>query len=138
MMEHFKDLSNEIQSLLAKNFSSDNNKFVVEVGSNDGVMLEHLVKANVSCLGIEPSKNVAEISHQYGVPTVNKFMSVETADQVISEYQQANVIYSANVFCHIPDKIFSCFGGRRTKSCTSLFVRRSKKGKVCSRKIEAD
>lgn len=103
MMEHFKDLSNEIQSLLDKNFSSDNNQFVVEVGSNDGVMLEHLVKANVSCLGIEPSKNVAEISHQYGVTTVNKFMSVETADQVISEYQQANVIYSANVFCHIPD-----------------------------------
>ena len=103
MIEHFKYMSHEIKSLLNNHFLLDSNQLVVEVGSNDGVMLEHLVKANIPCLGIEPSKNVAEISHKYGVQTIEEFMSIDTADKVISRYGNANIIYSANVFCHIPD-----------------------------------
>ena len=36
----------------------DQNSFVVEVGSNDGYLLKHVVDAGARCLGIEPSVNV--------------------------------------------------------------------------------
>tara|TARA_B110000014_G_C20126352_1_gene600406 strand:+ start:4535 stop:5746 length:1212 start_codon:yes stop_codon:yes gene_type:complete len=103
MKLHFKEMAEEIKSLLQNKFSNDKNPFVVEIGSNDGVMLEHLVVNDIPCLGVEPSKNVAEISHEYGVETINEFMSEITANNILASYSEANVIYSANVFCHIPD-----------------------------------
>src|SRR5262245_8446603 len=34
--------------------------FVVEVASNDGYLLQHVVRRGIRCLGIEPAANVAE------------------------------------------------------------------------------
>ena len=60
MKEHFKNMAQEITNLLDEKFSRDESQFVVEIGSNDGVMLEHLVNNGIKCLGVEPSLNVAE------------------------------------------------------------------------------
>ena len=103
MKEHFKNMAQEITNLLDENFSRDESQFVVEIGSNDGVMLEHLVNNGIKCLGVEPSLNVAEVSHQYGVETINEFISVDTAHKISNSHGYANVVYAANVFCHIPD-----------------------------------
>ena len=93
----------EIKGIIKDKFPKDKKPFVVEIGSNDGVMLEHLVNSGIDCLGVEPSTNVAEISHQYGVETINEFISVNTAEKISLKYGKANFIYAANVFCHIPD-----------------------------------
>ena len=103
MVEHFKNVSDEIFSLLNERYSNDNSKYVVEIGSNDGVMLESLVKKNIKCLGVEPSTNVSAVSKKYGVDTYEKFFSYDASKDIISKHQQANIIYAANVFCHIPD-----------------------------------
>ena len=48
--------------------------FVVEVASNDGYLLQHVVERGIRCLGIEPSVNVGEAArgqgraHAHGVP----------------------------------------------------------------------
>jgi len=102
MINHFKSVAEEILNLTNQNNLSGE-KFIIEVGSNDGVMLEHIVNNNVSCLGIEPSKNVALESQKYGVKTINEFLSIDTADLVIRDYGLADVVYAANVFCHIPN-----------------------------------
>ena len=103
MIKHFNDVANEICSFLDNQFINDKSKFVVEIGSNDGVMLENLVNKNINCLGIEPSENVAKTSNKYGVRTLNEFFSFDLSNEVISNYQAANIIYAANVFCHISD-----------------------------------
>ena len=66
-------------------------------------MLEHVVKKGIDCLGIEPSENVAKESNKYGVKTISEFFSTELANQVSRTHGHANVVYAANVFCHIPD-----------------------------------
>ena len=38
--------------------------FVVEVASNDGYLLQHVVARGIRCLGIEPAANVAEAARQ--------------------------------------------------------------------------
>ena len=103
MKEHFRKMANEISGILESKFAKDDDNFVIEIGSNDGVMLEHLVKNNVRCLGVEPSLNVAKVSENYGVEVINEFISSEVAKKVVNSKGTANVVYAANVFCHIPD-----------------------------------
>ena len=103
MKSHFKDVAQEITHILQEEFPSDFDPFIVEIGSNDGVMLEHLVKEKVNCLGVEPSINVAKESNKYGVKTLNKFFSSDLSEEIKKEHAPANIIYAANVFCHIPD-----------------------------------
>src|SRR5918998_1094197 len=53
-------------------------QFVVEVASNDGYLLQHVVARGIRCLGIEPSVNVGEAARAKGVPTRTAFLSRET------------------------------------------------------------
>jgi methylation protein EvaC len=76
--------------------------FVVELGSNDGVMLRHLAAAGTRHLGVEPSANVAEVARASGVNTVSEFFSQSLAERVLAEHGPADVIVAANVLCHLP------------------------------------
>ena len=42
----------------------DNNSLVVEIGCNDGIMLENFMDENINSLGVEPSKNVAKVAEK--------------------------------------------------------------------------
>ena len=42
--------------------------FVVEVASNDGYLLQHVVERGIRALGIEPASNVAEVAVERGDP----------------------------------------------------------------------
>jgi hypothetical protein len=53
--------------------------FVVEVASNDGYLLRHVVDAGIRCLGIEPSVNVGAAAVKSGVPTLTAFLDESTA-----------------------------------------------------------
>ena len=48
--------------------------FVVEVASNDGYLLQHVVARGIRCLGIEPAANVAEAAVEKGIPTEVVFL----------------------------------------------------------------
>ena len=65
--------------------------FVVELGSNDGYLLQHFVALGLQVLGIEPAANVAEVARKAGVPTLNAFFGIETARQVVAERGHADL-----------------------------------------------
>ena len=79
--------------------------FVVEVASNDGYLLQHVVQRGIRCLGVEPSVNVGEAAREKGVPTLTAFLSPETGAQVRAEHGPANLVCGNNVFAHIPDVV---------------------------------
>jgi methylation protein EvaC len=99
MQAHFK----EYASWVGDTYLTGENPFVVELGSNDGIMLENFAKRGIRHLGVEPSANVAEEARKYGVNTVVKFFGPKTATEIVDEYGQANALIAANVMCHIPD-----------------------------------
>jgi methylation protein EvaC len=103
MKVHFKEVASELRTILNKDDISISDSFVIEVGSNDGVMLEHMVNAGVRCLGIEPSLNVAKESNKFGVETISEFLGSDLAKEILILKGQANIVYAANVFCHIPE-----------------------------------
>lgn len=79
----------------------DNGDFVVEIGSNDGVLLKNF--ENVDILGIEPAENVAAVAEERGVPTRTDFFSEKIALDVASEERRAEVIMANNVVGHVDD-----------------------------------
>lgn len=98
MTDHFKNFADEIIS----KYLPKENSFVVEIGSNDGIMLQNFAAKGIRHLGIEPSANVAEVARSKGINTICSFFSKEIASQIISEYGQADAYLAANVMCHIP------------------------------------
>ncbi|MBB5075463.1 methyltransferase domain-containing protein [Nonomuraea sp. NPDC050547] len=79
--------------------------FVVEVASNDGYLLQHVVERGVRCLGIEPSANVGAAAVEKGVPTLTEFLSPEVGRRVREEHGPADVVVANNVYAHIPDVV---------------------------------
>ena len=79
--------------------------FVVEVASNDGYLLQHMVARWIRCLGVEPSVNVGQAARDKGVPTLTTFLTPESGAQVREEHGPANLVVANNVYAHIPDVI---------------------------------
>jgi len=97
MAQHFKEFAEDVMS---KNKSKD--MFVVEAGSNDGIMLRNFAERGIKHLGIEPSANVAQVAISNGINTTTEFFDEKSAEKIISEYDQADFFLGANVMCHIP------------------------------------
>jgi len=83
----------------------DSDSFVVEVASNDGYLLQHMVARWIRCLGVEPSVNVGQAAREKGVPTLTAFLTPESGAQVRAEHGPANLVVANNVYAHIPDVI---------------------------------
>ncbi|HEV2779876.1 MAG TPA: class I SAM-dependent methyltransferase [Actinophytocola sp.] len=79
--------------------------FVVEVASNDGYLLQHVVTAGIRCLGVEPSVNVGKAARDKGVPTVTAFLGPETGAAVRATHGPADLVVANNVYAHIPDVV---------------------------------
>lgn len=84
------------------------NSFVVEIGSNDGVMLKTLSEAGIRHLGVDPAVVAADVAQAHGVNVWKEFFDAATATKIRDEYGLANLIYSANTISHISylDSIF--------------------------------
>ncbi|WP_326634942.1 class I SAM-dependent methyltransferase [Streptosporangium sp. NBC_01755] len=79
--------------------------FVVEVASNDGYLLRHVVERGIRCLGVEPSENVGQAARDAGVPTLTAFLGLQTGASVRAEHGPADLVVANNVYAHIPDVI---------------------------------
>ena len=109
MKEHFKHFANSVSELQDLNKDS----FVVEIGSNDGIMLQNFVIDKIPCLGVEPSKNVAQVASDKGIEVITEFFDQSLAESIVQIHQKADAILSANVMCHIP-YMHSIFDGVKT------------------------
>ncbi len=83
--------------------SLDGSSFVVEVASNDGYLLQHVVERGIRCLGVEPSVNVGAAARERGVPTETAFLTPDSAARIRDAHGPADLVVANNVFAHIPD-----------------------------------
>ena len=97
LMEHFKSYAEDLK----KDFLQKND-LVVDIGSNDGILLRFLT-GGYRVLGIEPSANVAKVAREKGVETIDGFFTVDMAKKIVEKYGKAKVITANNVFAHIDD-----------------------------------
>jgi SAM-dependent methyltransferase len=77
---------------------------VIEVGSNDGYLLQFYRDQDIPVLGIDPAVNVAQVAREErGIPTLGEFFSKELADRLASDGLRADVIHAHNVLAHVAD-----------------------------------
>jgi SAM-dependent methyltransferase len=76
---------------------------VVELASNDGYLLQHLVERGIPALGVEPAQNVAEAARARGIETVVEFFGEDVASQLVADGREADLLIANNVFAHVPD-----------------------------------
>jgi SAM-dependent methyltransferase len=98
MTRHFAAYANDV----ARRWIPDGG-LIVEVGSNDGVLLKSLLGRPVRILGVDPARNLAEVARSRGVPTVADFFSESVARDIRAEHGQASAVVANNVFAHIDD-----------------------------------
>ena len=96
---HFEEFANHI---IDDHITNEKDPFVVEIGSNDGIMLKQFAQKGIRHLGIEPSANVAKVAMDKGINTIVEFFDKSLAEKIVSEYGQADAYIAANVMCHIP------------------------------------
>jgi SAM-dependent methyltransferase len=78
-------------------------RFVVEVASNDGYLLRHLLSSGTRVLGIEPTPGPAAVAVERGIPTLVEFLDPEVAARVRAEHGPADLVLANNVMAHVPD-----------------------------------
>ncbi len=91
LVRHFEALAGKLAG----------SQFVVDVGSNDGILLKPLKERGVKAIGIEPSINVSKIANDQGLETITAFFDEETAAKVVETHGKADVIVASSVFTHL-------------------------------------
>ena len=75
--------------------------YVLDLGSNDGVTLQHFKNRGYQVLGVEPASNLAKIANGKGINTINKFFDEIVAQEILDEHGFPSCILSSNTYAHL-------------------------------------
>jgi methylation protein EvaC len=106
MRRHFAALADDVRARAL----TGGNRFVVEIGSNDGILLDAFRAAGIRHLGVDPAGNVVAEARRKGLSVQQGFFTKKTAAEIAGAHGPAHAIVAANVTCHVAD-IHSLFAG---------------------------
>ena len=97
-LEHAK----EYVDLITQRFGFDSRSLVVELGSNDGYLLQFFQQKGIPVLGIEPAENVAELAISKGIKTEVAFFGTQYAQELVKRNRKPDLLIGNNVLAHVP------------------------------------
>ncbi len=123
--KRLKELLYANSEYLKKNFNFSKKPLAIDIGSNDGTLLEGFKKKNFEVLGVEPT-NIANLANKRGIKTIKKFFDLKTAKLIKKKFKKAEVISGTNIFAHV-NKLNSFVEGVKMliDEKTGLFVTES-------------
>jgi len=92
---HFKDVAD----ILDKRYSVKD-KDILEIGCNDGVLLEPLYKLGANVVGVDPAVNVIKLATDKGLTVYNDYFGYNTFKDFENRY---DLVLANNSFAHIID-----------------------------------
>ena len=96
---HFDDYAREVVERIRPSRGS----LVIDVGSNDGLLLRSFAKRGMSILGIDPAIALAKRSTESGIETIPEFLTIELARRLRDERGPAAIVTANNVIANIDD-----------------------------------
>ena len=111
----------DVRGAAVERLGLDPDSFVVEVASNDGYLLQHVVARGIRCLGIEPAANIAEAARGEGRPDRGGVPGRGDRERRCADrHGPADLVAANNVFAHVPDIVDFAQGparpGRRPRA----------------------
>ena len=95
-IEHFQNFARSIYD----DFKLSDKDLIIDVGSNDGILLKPFKQLGVKTLGVDPAKNVAKIAKKNGIRTFVDYFNISSANKILKKYGKVRIITAANVFAH--------------------------------------
>jgi SAM-dependent methyltransferase len=92
----------EVAQIFKDRFKLDSNSKILEIGSNDGVLLLPLMNIGLNPIGIDPAENISEVARNKGANVITDFFTKETASKYFAQ-NGFDLIISNNCFAHIDD-----------------------------------
>ena len=96
LIRNFKQLADELEA----KYALKPNDLIVDIGSNDGTLLQPFKDKKMRVLGIEPT-NTAKIANKNGITTIQEYFTKSVADLAVKTYGKAKIITLTNAFAHI-------------------------------------
>lgn len=93
LVRHFEALAKKLAG----------SKFVVDIGSNDGILLKPLKEMGIKALGVEPSINVSKIANDAGLETITAFFDSRSVEKITRERGKPDSVVCSSVFTHLED-----------------------------------
>tara|TARA_B100001027_G_scaffold183068_1_gene134822 strand:+ start:15236 stop:16474 length:1239 start_codon:yes stop_codon:yes gene_type:complete len=94
---HFQKLANKVYETY---FSAQKNLSVLDIGSNDGTQLNHYKDLGFKVLGVESSRNIAQLANKNGINTKCAFFNESFIDSI---NQKFDVINASGIFFHLEE-----------------------------------
>ncbi|MFX1570570.1 MAG: methyltransferase domain-containing protein [Promethearchaeota archaeon] len=98
-LEHSK----KYVEMITKRLQLKENSFVVEIGSNDGYLLQYFKDLGIICLGIEPTSNTAAAARKKGIEVIEEFFGVNLVKTLTLQTKKPDLLLGNNVLAHVPD-----------------------------------
>jgi len=95
LTNHFKELA----EVLNDKFFIKNKK-ILEIGCNDGVLLEPLTKLGADVVGVDPASNVVKVARDKGLNVIEDYFNYENFKEHEDKY---DLVLANNSFAHITD-----------------------------------
>lgn len=99
LQEHFGAYVEVLKSKVNLN-SGD---FVIDIGSNDGLLLQKLQAIGCKVQGVDPAESVANRAIENNIPTIVSFLNETVVEGILAESGPADFVTANNVFSHSDD-----------------------------------
>jgi hypothetical protein len=117
LAEHFREYAEEVLEKVRPRGA-----LVVDIGSNDGILLRFFQQKGLRVLGIEPAQHIARDANAAGIETLPEFFTPALAEQVRAKYGPAAIITANNVFANIDDLTTMATGVRKLLDADGVFI----------------
>jgi hypothetical protein len=75
----------------------------VDIGSNDGTMLESFKRRGLQVLGVEPARGAAEAAIRAGIPTLVEFFDISLADSIVRDHGRPAIVTANYMYANIDE-----------------------------------
>lgn len=96
LLKHFDQYAQDV----FQRYPQHTKKLVLEIASNDGILLKSFKQRGAKVLGVDPAKNIAKIANQSGIETITKFFGASLAPKILKKFGKASIVMANNVLAH--------------------------------------
>ena len=97
--EHFRRYADDVMSRV----NPPPGALVVEMGSNEGAMLQAFRERGLRVLGVDPATEIAKRATSAGIETLPTYFTGELGETIGDEYGKAAIVIANNVLANIDD-----------------------------------